>query len=130
MDRLLENIKSMYDLNDYGLITVPGHEGGRNLVYVCAGEEKPEYVLRLSLLDDRKKDDYLAEAEFIHYLAGNGAPVTDVIPSSNGNLVESFSLEEKECFVICTQETGHIDNLISFSRWMLSCKQQGASILF
>ena len=58
MERLLENIKSMYDLNDYGLITVPGHEGGRNLVYVCAGEEKPEYVLRLSLLDAH---DYLQD---------------------------------------------------------------------
>ena len=55
MERLLENIKSMYDLNDYGLITVPGHEGGRNLVYVCAREENPEYVLRLSLLGDKKR---------------------------------------------------------------------------
>ena len=100
MDNLLENAKDLYDLNGYELYDVPGHEGGRNLVYVCVREGEPEYVLRLSMLGDREKEDYLAEAEFIHYLAVNGAPVTDVIPSSNGNFVESFSLGEKECFVM------------------------------
>ena len=88
---ILENAKDLYDLNGYELYDVPGHEGGRNLVYVCVREGEPEYVLRLSMLGDREKEDYLAEAEFIHYLAVNGAPVTDVIPSSNGNFVESFS---------------------------------------
>lgn len=100
MDILIKNVKRLYDLNEYELIGVPGHEGGRNLVYVCVREGKPEYVLRLSLIGDRKKEDYLAEAEFIHYLAANGAPVSDVIPSANGNFVEPFYLDGRECYVM------------------------------
>ncbi len=100
MDKLIKNVKRLYDLNEYELIGVPGHEGGRNLVYVCVREGKPEYVLRLSLIGDRKKEDYLAEAEFIHYLAANGAPVSDVIPSANGNFVEPFYLDGRECYVM------------------------------
>ena len=100
MGKLIKNVKRLYDLNEYELIGVPGHEGGRNLVYVCVREGKPEYVLRLSLIGDRKKEDYLAEAEFIHYLAANGAPVSDVIPSANGNFVEPFYLDGRECYVM------------------------------
>ena len=77
---------------------VPGHEGGRNLVFIVRkGEDK--YVLRLSSLDDRSEEDFLAEVEFIHYLAQNGAPVADVIPSINGKLLETVKTSEKTIFV-------------------------------
>ena len=100
MNQFIENVKNLYGLKDYELSQVPGHEGGRNLVYVCFKAGKPEYVLRLSLLGDRSAEEYYAEAEFVHYLADNGAPVADVIPSSNGKLVEAFSADGKECFVM------------------------------
>ena len=79
-----ENAKKLYDLKEHELSQVPGHEGGRNLVYICVKSGEPEYVLRISMLEDRKAEDYLAEAEFVHYLAESGAPVADVIPSING----------------------------------------------
>ncbi len=105
----LETAKKLYTLNEYELSEVQGHEGGRNLIYTCRRNGNPEYVLRLSILGDRSFEDYLAEAEFVHYLAEAGAPVADVLPSLNGNLVESFSDNGKEYFVM----------LFSFAKGML-----------
>jgi len=67
---------------------VPEHEGGRNTILVLQNTEGKKRVLRISALKDRAEEDYLAETDFIHYLAENGAPVADVIPSGDGNLVE------------------------------------------
>ena len=109
MDKFLENAKNLYGLKEYELSRAPGHEGGRNQIYICKRNGIPEYVLRFSVLGDRKKNDYLAEAEFMHYLAENGAPVVDVIPSLDGRLAESFSEDGKECFAM----------LFSFAKGML-----------
>ena len=109
MDKFLEDAKNLYNLEGYVISKVPGHEGGRNLVYVCDREGKTEYVLRLSILGDRSAEEYLAEAEFVHYLAEAGAPVVDVISSINGKLVESFYQDENECCAI----------LFSYARGML-----------
>ena len=72
---------------------VPGHEGGRNEIYICTLGGEKKYVLRISATGDRKEEEYLAETEFVHYLAENGASVADVVPSKNGRLVERFSAE-------------------------------------
>ena len=100
MDKILVNAKKLYDLKKHELSQVPGHEGGRNLVYICVKSGEPEYVLRIGGAEDRKAEDYLAEAEFVHYLAEGGAPVVDVISSVNGKLVESFSKDGKDYFVM------------------------------
>lgn len=71
-----------FDIND--AVEIPGHEGGRNLVYKIGSEA----VLRISSLSDRKHEDYEAEIEYIHYLAEGGAPVADSIPSKNGKRIE------------------------------------------
>ena len=101
MTNFLEKAKAFYDLEGYDLEQVGGHDGGRNLVYVCKKNDEKKYVLRLSTLGDRTKKDYLAETEFVHFLAENGASVADVIPSKNGKLVESIEADgsEYECFV-------------------------------
>ena len=109
MDKYLEITSDLYDLKEYEFNKIPGHEGGRNLIYICKRDENPEYVLRFSMLGDRKAEDYLAETEFVHYLKEAGAPVVDVIPSLNGNLVETFSLDKQEYFVM----------LFSFAKGML-----------
>ena len=100
MYKYLENVKKLYDLNEYELSMAPGHDGGRNQILICQRNGNPECVLRFSTLGDRTKEEYLAEAEFVHYLAEKGAPVADVIPSLNGNLAEAVSLDGKECFVM------------------------------
>ena len=84
---------ALYVLQDYTLRPVPGHEGGRNQVFICSLNGKNRYVLRISALGDRTEEDYLAETDFVRYLATNGAPVADVIPSVRGNLVERLEAD-------------------------------------
>ena len=85
---MTEKAQKLYALDNFELRPVPGHEGGRNLVYICSLNGEKRYVLRISALGDRTEEDYLAETEFIRYLALSGAPVADVIPSVRGKLVE------------------------------------------
>lgn len=96
---LIRKAAALYALEGYEIGEIPGHPGGRNLVCACKKDGKNEYVLRLSLLEDRTEEDYLAETEFIHYLAKHGAPVADVIPSRSGKPVERIEHEGKNGFV-------------------------------
>jgi len=80
--------KELYRLEEYDLKPVSGHGGGRNRILVCSEKGENKYILRVSALEDRTEEDYLAETEFVRYLALNGAPVADVIPSANGKPVE------------------------------------------
>ena len=96
---MTEKARTLYQLEDYEILPVPGHEGGRNLVWVCRLHGEKKYVLRISATGDRTEEDYLAETEFIRYLARNGAPVADVIPSVNGKTVECVEQDGKKIYV-------------------------------
>ena len=96
---ITEKAQKLYALDDFELQQVSGHEGGRNLVYICSINGEKRYVLRISALDDRTEEDYLAETEFVHYLAQKGAPVADVIPSVRGKLVECMEQDGTTVFV-------------------------------
>lgn len=98
METVLEYAKALFALDGYDCAPVPGHEGGRNLIYICRNG-KNRYILRVSALGDRTAEDCLAETEFVRYLAGNGAPVADVIPSVNGRLVETAELDGNDVFI-------------------------------
>ena len=112
MTGMTEKAAALYALENYVLRPVPGHEGGRNLVYICSLNGRKNYVLRVSALGDRTEEDYLAETEFIRYLAQNGAPVADVIPSVHGNLAECFEQDGKTVFV----------SLFEYAKGMLLCE--------
>ena len=99
MLQILQAALPLYGLNAARYRQVAGHEGGRNLVYVCRIDEEDRYVLRISCLGDRSEEEYLAEAAFVHYLAQNGAPVADVLPSVRGNLVEVLRQDGQTCYV-------------------------------
>ena len=96
---MTEKAIGLYALEGFDLRPVPGHEGGRNRVYICSLHGEKKYVLRLSALGDRTREEYLAETEFIRYLVQNGAPVADVKPSVHGNLVESYEQDGITVFV-------------------------------
>ena len=68
------------------------HEGGRNRIMIVSRDGEKKYVLRISDTGDRSENEYLAETEFVRFLAENGAPVADVIPSVRGRLVERIKL--------------------------------------
>lgn len=99
MIRIIEQVKQLFDIEDYTFTPVTGHEGGRNRIIIVSKNEDKQYILRISDLGDRSEKDYLAETEYVHYLAENGAPVADVIPSVNGRLVESMEAEGKTVYV-------------------------------
>ena len=99
MNKIYEQIKNIFDIKDYTFTPVTGHEGGRNRIIIVSKNEDKQYILRISDLGDRSEKDYLAETEYVHYLAENGAPVADVIPSVNGRLVESMEAEGKTVYV-------------------------------
>ena len=94
MISILDKAVKLYNLEGYIFNQVAGHDGGRNLVYVCSKNEVKEYVLRISALGDRSEEEYLAETEFVHFLAENNAPVADVIPSKNGKQVEALDISD------------------------------------
>ena len=91
---IFDKAKELFELEGFAFDSVSAHEGGRNRIIVCVKDGEKKYILRISELNDRTLEDYLAETEFIRYLAENGAPVADVISSKNGNLVE-FVEDEK-----------------------------------
>ena len=86
--KTLEQAIKLFSLWNFDFREVEGHEGGRNRIFICSKGGEKKFVLRISATGDRRENDYLAEVEFVRYLAENGAPVADVIPSVNGKLVE------------------------------------------
>ena len=99
MNKILEQAKKLYSLEDCTFTPISGHEGGRNLIVIVSRDEEKLYVLRISALGDRSENDYLAETEFVRYLAENGGPVADVIPSVRGRLVECVEADDKSVYV-------------------------------
>lgn len=100
MEKIFNKAKELFSLDEYDFFKVPGHDGGRNIVYICIRDGEKKSVLRISLLDDRSEKDFLAETEFVKYLAENGGPVADVKKSVNGKLVERIIEEGKSAFVV------------------------------
>ena len=99
MKRILEQAKHLYALEGCTFIPVSGHEGGRNQIVIVSRNGNNQYILRFSTLGDRTEKDYLAETEFIRFLAENGAPVADVISSVQGRLVECVEVDGKAVYV-------------------------------
>ena len=99
MKQILEQTKHLYDLADCSFTIVPGHEGGRNRIFIVSSDGIKRFVLRISDIGDRNENEYLAETEFVHFLAENAAPVADVIPSVLGRLVERIETDGKEAYV-------------------------------
>lgn len=90
----LNGIAEIFDILEGNIEELPEHEGGRNRIYRCS-----RGILRVAELNDRTPEDYLAEAEFVNYLAVNGAPVADIHKSRNGNYVEQIDAEGKKLYV-------------------------------
>lgn len=90
----VNDVAKLFDISQNDIKMFAGHEGGRNQIFRC-----PKGILRVSTLDDRTLEDYLAETEFIHYLATNGAPVADVRGSVNGNFVEQIEADSGKVYV-------------------------------
>ena len=99
MKKVLEQAKQLYALENCTYTYVSGHEGGRNRIFIVSRDGNKQFVLRISDIGDRSEANYLAETEFVRFLAENGAPVAEVIPSSNGRLVECVETAGETVYV-------------------------------
>ena len=106
LNRVLRAASALYHFDVRDAVAFPRHTGGRNIVYRLDAAR----VLRVSKLRDRTPEDYLAETEYIHYLAANGAPVTDVLPSVNGRNVEMIA-EGEDRFAVSVFQTAQGDQI-------------------
>ena len=109
MTDILEQAKNLYSLEGCAFAPVSGHKGGRNRIVIVSRNGDKQYVLRFSILGDRTEEDYLAETAFVRFLAENGAPVADVVPSVRGRLVERVEADGKAVYV----------SLFAYARGML-----------
>ncbi|SFS66198.1 Ser/Thr protein kinase RdoA involved in Cpx stress response, MazF antagonist [Paenibacillus sp. BC26] len=90
----------MYGLEGYAIKPVRAHLGGRNVVYTCEREGSDAKVLRIAFLNDRNREDFLSELEYVRYLFAHGGHVSDVVNSLNGNLLEEI-IHLNQPFFIC-----------------------------
>lgn len=87
--KLISEAAPLFGFSEKDAALLPSHEGGRNIVFAI-GKDR---ILRFSGLEDRAFGDYLAETEYVHCLAQNGASVADVLPALNGDLVERICID-------------------------------------
>ncbi len=92
-------VATQYDLAGYSFEQVMSHEGGRNLIYFCNKEDAPSFVLRISYMNDRTENDYLAELEFVRYLSQNGASVANVVLTVDDNLLCQMEVENQILYI-------------------------------
>ncbi|WP_339170255.1 hypothetical protein MKX75_14630 [Paenibacillus sp. FSL R5-0341] len=83
---VLTLVPELFHLEGYNIQLIPPHEGGRNVVYTCEQEGRESLILRVSFLPDRKREDYIAELEYVRYLFEHGARVSDVVSSKKGHV--------------------------------------------
>jgi Ser/Thr protein kinase RdoA (MazF antagonist) len=96
---LIPSIVELYGLEGYEIHPVKAHEGGRNVVYTCEKEGAAAKIIRITLLDDRSREDLLGEVEYIKYLFEHGASVSEVISSQKGNLLEEITCKDHSYYV-------------------------------
>ncbi len=97
---LLPLVSELYGLEGYEIKPVKGHIGGRNVVYTCEKEGADAKILRIAFLNDRSREDFLGEVEYIRYLFKHGGSVSDVVNSQKGNLLEEIT-NNNHTFFIC-----------------------------
>ena len=86
---IMPTVSELYGLEGHKISVVRAHQGGRNLVYSCEKSGTKTKMLRIICRNEkRRKEDVLAEMEYVRYLYDNGAAVSNVIDSQNGNLAE------------------------------------------
>ena len=99
-EHLLPQISELYGLSDWEIEPINPHDGCRNLVHTCVKDNGVPKIIRISFLKDRNSDDFLAECEYVRYLAENGGNVSNVVSSCNGSLVEEIVFDD-HTFYVC-----------------------------
>lgn len=70
------------------------------MVYTCEKEGAEAKIIRIAFLNDRSREDFLGELEYVRYLFEHGGSVSDVISSRKGNLLEEVT-HHNHTFFVC-----------------------------
>jgi Ser/Thr protein kinase RdoA (MazF antagonist) len=97
---LLPLVSELYGLEGYEIKPVKAHDGGRNVVYTCEKKGSDAKILRIAFLNDRCREDFMGELEYVRYLFEHGGSVSDVVSSRKGNLLEEIT-HNNHTFFIC-----------------------------
>ena len=100
---LLSKIVELYELDGYSITQISPHEGGRNLAFACEKGGENAKIIRIAFLNDRKKEDFLSELEYVRYLSEHGGSVSNAVDSRKGNLMEEV-IHNNHTFYICLFE--------------------------
>ncbi len=100
---LLPIISELYGLEGYKISPIKTHDRGRNVVYNCEKDGADAKILRIAFLNDRSREDFLGEVEYIRYLFEHGGSVSDVVGSRNGKLLEEIT-HNNHTFSVCLFE--------------------------
>ena len=100
---LLPLASELYGLEGHEIRPVEAHIGGRNVIFNCEKKGTDAKILRIAFLNDRSREDFLGEVEYIRYLFEHGGSVSDVVSSRNGNLLEEIT-HNSHTFFICLFE--------------------------
>jgi Ser/Thr protein kinase RdoA (MazF antagonist) len=100
---LLPLVSELYGLEGYEIRLIEAHEGGRNVVYNCEKEGAGAKIIRIAFLNDRSREDFLGEVEYIRCLYEHGGSVSDVVSSQKGNLLEEIT-HNNHTFFVCLFE--------------------------
>ncbi len=100
---LLPLVSELYGLEGYETRLVKAHDGGRNVVNNCEKKGAGAKILRIAFLNDRSREDFLGEVEYIRYLFEHGGSVSDVVSSRKGNLLEEIT-HNNYAFFVCLFE--------------------------
>ncbi|TCP59214.1 Ser/Thr protein kinase RdoA (MazF antagonist) [Tumebacillus sp. BK434] len=84
---VLQSASSKYGLDPARLVDLGS--GNVNTVYDCQADGQ-SCILRLTHNSRREQRELASEADYVNYLAQNGAAVSRVIPSKDGNLAEAL----------------------------------------
>ncbi|WP_434752098.1 phosphotransferase enzyme family protein [Paenibacillus amylolyticus] len=96
---LLQIVSELYGLEGYEINPVAPHEGGRNVIYTCEKEGAEAKIIRIAFLNDRNREDFIAEVEFVRYLYEHGGSVADVISSRKGRLLEEITHNNRTFYI-------------------------------
>ncbi|MNO19726.1 Homoserine kinase [compost metagenome] len=100
---LLPFVSELYGLEGYEIKPVKEHKRGRNVVYTCEKEGADAKILRIAFLNDRSREDFLGELEYVRYLFEHGGSVSNVVSSRKGNLLEEIT-HNNHTFFVCLFE--------------------------
>ncbi|WP_409276246.1 phosphotransferase enzyme family protein [Neobacillus sp. SCS-31] len=101
---LLPLVSELYGLEGYEFKPVKAHIGGRHVVYTCEKEGTESKILRIAFLNDRIRENFLGEVEYIRYLFEHGGNVSDVVSSLKGNLLEEINYNGHTFFICLFQK--------------------------